>query len=211
MHNFILHFSIDFKHPPHGNFWFLTLLLVNALTEISQLTSGSRDGLNQKRASNSFQKHIPPLPQESGQRHSNPSHGYATAQIHLGRQVSSPIPTHSYTILNTSTVVQVKQGDINHPQLIKQGVFNTRVELWDCQRRWGKEKKPNLLTRTTIKCFVCSYSQEGDWDNISSIWGHTCSFQQAPQASSTTGPSPQSTSHIAMAEVFIRRKLTCFF
>lgn len=100
---FILHFSIDFKHPPHGNFWFLMLLLVNTLTETSQLTSGSRGGLNQKRASNSLQKHIPPLPQESGQRHSNPSHGYAMAQIHLGRQVSSPIPTHSHTALNTST------------------------------------------------------------------------------------------------------------
>lgn len=124
-----------------GNFWFLTLLLVNALTEISQLTSSSRDGLNQKGASKLFQKHIPPLPQESGQRHSNPSHGYATAQIHLGRQVSSPIPTHSYTISNTSTALsctsKAKQGDINHPQLIKQGVFNTRAELWDCQRKWG--------------------------------------------------------------------------
>lgn len=167
-----------------GNFWFLTLLLVNALTEISQLTSSSRDGLNQKEASKLFQKHIPPLPQESGQRHSSPSHGYATAQIHLGRQVSSPIPTHSYTILNTSTALsstsKAKQGDINHPQLIKQGVFNTRAELWDCQRKWGKEKKkPNLLTRTMIKCFFCSYSQEGDWDNIPSIWGNVPSSKHS--------------------------------
>lgn len=29
MQHFILHFSTDFKHPPHGNLWFLTLLLDN--------------------------------------------------------------------------------------------------------------------------------------------------------------------------------------
>lgn len=169
----LLHFIIDFKHPPHG----LMLPLVNALTEISQLTSGSRDGLNQKRASKPFQKHIPALPQESGQRHSNPSHGYATAQIHLGRQVSSPIPTHSDTIWNTSTALswykQSKTGGHQSPPANQARVCLTPELSCETVRGDGeRKKKTNLLTGTMIKCSFCSYSQEGDWDNIPSIWGN---------------------------------------
>lgn len=33
-HHFTLHFSFDFKYPPHEHCWFLMLLLVKALTEI---------------------------------------------------------------------------------------------------------------------------------------------------------------------------------
>lgn len=50
--DFTLQFSTDFKYLPHKHFWFLTLLLVKALTEIFQLPSGNRDGLHQKRAVN---------------------------------------------------------------------------------------------------------------------------------------------------------------
>lgn len=128
------------------------LLLVKALTEIFNSQIVAEMACIRRELWIHSRNAFSPLPQESGQRHSSPSHGHTTAQIQLARQVSLPKPAHSQMALKPSTAFcwqkQSKPGGwgrqragINHSRLIMQGVFDMSERCETSRGDRGRKKK----------------------------------------------------------------------